>query len=50
LPHTRSGKLVELAVREVRHGRRVKNTGALADSESLDFFREHPELSTPHMK
>jgi acetoacetyl-CoA synthetase len=50
LPHTRSRKLVELAVRAVRRGRPVKNTGAWANPESLDFFREHPELSTPRMK
>jgi len=38
LPHTRSGKLVELAVREVIHGRPVKNLEALANPESLNFF------------
>jgi acetoacetyl-CoA synthetase len=45
LPHTRSGKLVELAVREVIHGRPVKNSGALANPESLAFFSDLPELS-----
>jgi acetoacetyl-CoA synthetase len=40
LPRTRSGKLTELAVREALHGRPVKNTGALANPESLQFFRE----------
>jgi acetoacetyl-CoA synthetase len=44
LPHTRSGKLVELAVREVIHGRAVKNSGALANPEALAFFRDLPEL------
>jgi len=38
LPHTRSGKLVELAVRDVIHGRPVKNREALANPESLNFF------------
>jgi len=38
LPHTRSGKLVELAVREVIHGRPVSNSEALANPESLGFF------------
>ncbi|MEK8095111.1 acetoacetate--CoA ligase [Methylocystis sp. IM3] len=47
LPRTRSGKLVELAVREVVHGRPVKNRGALANPESLDFFRNLPELTIP---
>jgi len=38
LPHTRSGKLVELAVRDVMRGREVKNREALANPQSLDFF------------
>jgi acetoacetyl-CoA synthetase len=45
LPHTRSGKLVELAVREIIHGRPVKNTEALANPESLKFFANLPDLS-----
>ncbi len=44
LPRTRSGKLSELAVREVVHGREVKNTGALANPEALALFRDLPEL------
>ena len=47
LPRTRSGKLVELAVREVVHGRPVKNSGALANPESLDFFRNLLALIAP---
>lgn len=39
IPRTRSGKIVELAVRDVIHGRKVKNIEALANPESLDFFR-----------
>ena len=38
LPHTRSGKLVELAVRDIIHGRPIKNREALANPESLNFF------------
>jgi acetoacetyl-CoA synthetase len=38
LPRTRSGKLSELAVRDVVHGRPVTNTSALANPESLEFF------------
>lgn len=45
LPHTRSGKLVELAVREVIHGRPVKNVGALANPESLEFFGNLRQLT-----
>jgi acetoacetyl-CoA synthetase len=38
LPRTRSGKLSELAVRDVVHDRPVANTGALANPECLAFF------------
>lgn len=44
LPRTRSGKLVELAVRDVVHGRPVANTEALANPEALEQFRDRPEL------
>ena len=44
LPRTRSGKLVELAVRDVVHGRAVTNTEALANPEALEQFRDRPEL------
>ena len=45
LPRTRSGKLVELAVRAVVEGRPVTNVEALANPDSLDHFRERPELA-----
>ncbi|TVQ33832.1 MAG: acetoacetate--CoA ligase [Geminicoccaceae bacterium] len=44
VPRTLSGKIVELAVRDVIHGRDVKNTEALANPEALDQFRNLPEL------
>ncbi len=44
LPRTRSGKLTELAVRDVVHGRPVKNAEALANPEALELFRDLPEL------
>ena len=44
LPRTRSGKLVELAVRNVVEGRPVTNVEALANPEALDAFRDRPEL------
>lgn len=44
LPRTLNGKLVELAVRDVVHGRTPKNLSALANPESLAFFKKHPEL------
>ena len=44
IPRTRSGKLTELAVREVIHGRPVLNVEALANPEALEHFRNLPEL------
>ncbi len=44
IPRTRSGKIVELAVRAVVHGKPVKNTEALANPEALAYFRDLPEL------
>ncbi|MGI9413364.1 MAG: acetoacetate--CoA ligase [Hyphomicrobiales bacterium] len=46
IPRTKSGKITELAVRDVVHGREVKNTDALANPEALDLFREIPDLQT----
>jgi acetoacetyl-CoA synthetase len=45
IPRTISGKIVELAVRNVVHGRPVKNTDALANPQSLEEFRNRPELA-----
>jgi acetoacetyl-CoA synthetase len=45
IPRTKSGKIVELAVRDVVHGRPVKNLEALANPEALDLFRDRPELA-----
>jgi len=46
LPRTVSGKITELAVRDVIHGRPVKNTTALANPEVLEQFRHRPELQS----
>ncbi|MCG8357197.1 MAG: acetoacetate--CoA ligase, partial [Kiloniellales bacterium] len=45
IPRTKSGKIVELAVRDVVHGRTVKNVEALANPEALEQFRGREELS-----
>ena len=45
LPRTRSGKLAEIAVREIVHGRAVKNQAALANPEALELFVDIPELA-----
>ena len=44
IPRTHSGKITELAVRQVVHGRPVKNKGALANPEALKLFESLPEL------
>nr|BFE89635.1 hypothetical protein GCM10020185_01710 [Pseudomonas brassicacearum subsp. brassicacearum] len=46
IPRTISGKVVELAVRNVVHGEVVKNTDALANPGALEQFRDRPELAT----
>jgi acetoacetyl-CoA synthetase len=44
IPRTRSGKIVELAVRDIVHGRPVRSREALANPEALDLFASLPEL------
>ena len=46
IPRTKSNKIVELAVRDVVHGRNVKTVDALANPEALEFFRNRVELTT----
>ena len=46
LPRKLSGKLVELAVRDIVHGKPVANRDALANPAALEFFRNLPELAT----
>jgi acetoacetyl-CoA synthetase len=46
IPRTKSGKIVELAVRDVIHDHPVRNREALANPEALDQFRGLPELRT----
>ncbi len=44
IPRTKSGKIVELAVREVVHNRPVKNIHSLANPEALELYRNLAEL------
>ncbi|PWL19414.1 acetoacetate--CoA ligase [Falsochrobactrum shanghaiense] len=46
IPRTKSGKIVELAVRDIVHGREVKNREALANPEALELYREIAELQS----
>jgi acetoacetyl-CoA synthetase len=45
IPRTKSGKITELAVRDVVHGREVKNKEALANPEALELYRDIAELN-----
>ncbi len=44
IPRTKSNKITELAVRDVIHGRPIKNKEALANPEALEFYRDLEEL------
>jgi acetoacetyl-CoA synthetase len=45
IPRTKSGKITELAVREVVHGREVRNKEALANPEALEQYKGLAELA-----
>lgn len=45
IPRTKSGKITELAVRDIIEGRDVKNREALANPEALDLYRDIEELT-----
>jgi acetoacetyl-CoA synthetase len=47
IPRTKSGKITELAVRDIIHGRSIKNQEALANPEALALFADIAELQTP---
>jgi acetoacetyl-CoA synthetase len=44
IPRTKSGKITEIAVRDIVHGRDVKNKEALANPQALDYYRDLEEL------
>jgi acetoacetyl-CoA synthetase len=46
IPRTLSGKITELAVRNVIHGLPVKNVDALANPHALEHFRNLPDLES----
>jgi acetoacetyl-CoA synthetase len=45
IPRTKSGKITEIAVRDVIHGKAVHNTEALANPEALKFYKDRAELT-----
>ncbi len=46
IPRTKSGKITELAVRDIVHGQSIKNVEALANPESLEFYKNLSELQS----
>jgi acetoacetyl-CoA synthetase len=46
IPRTKSGKITEIAVRDIINGRQVRNVEALANPEALTCYRDLPELKT----
>lgn len=46
IPHTMSGKVVELTVRQIVHGEEVHNLESLANPESLAHFKNRVELQS----
>lgn len=44
IPRTMSGKIVEVAVRQVVHGEPINNLQSLANPEALAYFKDRPEL------
>ena len=44
IPRTKSGKIVELAVQKLINGEELNNKEAIANPESLDFFKNLPQL------
>ena len=46
IPRTKSGKIVELAVRNIIHQETIKNIEALANPEALAYFKDRTELKT----
>jgi len=46
IPRTRSGKLTELAIRDIVHGKAIRNAEARANPEALEQFRNRAELSS----
>ena len=44
IPRTRSGKITELAVRDIVHGKKIKNIEALSNPAALELFKDLSEL------
>ena len=44
IPRTKSGKIVEIAVKQVINGEKINNIEAIANPEALKFFEKLPQL------
>ena len=44
IPRTKSGKIVELAVKKLIHGETINNKEAIANPEALKYFKNLPQL------
>ena len=44
IPRTKSGKIVELAVKQIINGEKINNKEAIANPEALKFFEKLPQL------
>ena len=44
IPRTKSGKIVELAVRQIINGEKINNKEAIDNPDSLQFFEKLPQL------
>ena len=44
IPRTKSGKIVELAVKKIIHGETINNKEAIANPEALEYFKNLPQL------
>ena len=44
IPRTKSGKIVEIAVKKIVNGEKINNIEAIANPESLKFFENLPQL------
>ncbi|MDC0977002.1 acetoacetate--CoA ligase [Pelagibacteraceae bacterium] len=44
IPRTKSGKIVELAVKKLIHGESINNEEAIANPEALEYFKNLPQL------
>ncbi|MDR1267396.1 MAG: acetoacetate--CoA ligase [Holosporales bacterium] len=45
IPHTKNGKITEIAVKCMIHGKEIKNKESLEDASVLEYFKDLPQLT-----